>query len=127
MLNEITLSILVGVIIIGGMQHPEAEAIQETSRIAVDVEKFQQPTSKYDHQQITITGHIADYSRGEDVSIIIVSPNESEKETNTFATKNGDLYTLIQITDDSQIGTHGIILLHRGEEVASTSFEILEN
>lgn len=125
MLNEITLSIVVGILIIGGIQH--AEAIQETSRIAVDEKKFQQPTSKYDHQQITITGHIADYSRGEDVSIVIVNPNESEKEVNTFATKNGDIYTLIQITDDAQIGIHELILIHKGEEVASISFEIIEN
>lgn len=127
MLNEIILSILVGVLIIGGIQHPESEASQETSRITIDEKKFQQPTSKYDFQQIIITGHIADYSRGENVSVIIINPIESEEEINTFATKNGDVYTLIQITKDSQIGTHHLILIHQGEEVASTSFEILEN
>ena len=125
MLNEITLSIVVGILIIGGIQH--AEAIQETSRISVDEKEFQQPSSKYDYQQITITGHIVDYSRGENVSVVMIDPNESKEESNTFATKNGDVYTLIQITEDAQIGTHHLILMYQGEEVAYTSFEILEN
>lgn len=127
MLNEITLSVLIGVLIIGGIQHPESEASQGTSRITVDEKEFQQPSSKYDYQQITITGHIVDYSRGGNVSVVMINPSESEEEINTFATKNGDVYTLIQITEEAQIGTHHLILMYQGEEVASTSFEILEN
>jgi hypothetical protein len=125
MLNEITLSVLIGVLIIGGIQHSEAS--QETSRITVDEKEFQQPSSKYDYQQITITGHIVDYARGGNVSVVMINPNESEEEINTFATKDGDVYTLIQITEDAKIGTHHLILMYHGEEVAHTSFEILEN
>jgi len=127
LLSEITLAVLAGVLVIGGIQYSTSGEYQETSHITVDEKEFQQPTSKYDHQQITITGHIADYSRGENVSVIMITPNESEEEINTFASKKGDVYTLIQITDDSQIGTHQLILMHKDEQVASTSFTILEN
>ena len=127
LVNKVILPILLGIITIGVTQFAFAEVYQETSYIAVDEEKFEQPTSKYYYQEITITGHIADYSRGANVSILIIDPNGSEDEINTFASKKGDIYTLLHITQDSQIGIHQVILKHNGEEIASTSFEILEN
>ncbi len=126
--NKAILPILVGILVIGITQFSFAEeAYQETSYIAVDKEKFEQPQLRYNYQEITIIGHIADYNRGENVTIIIISPSESEEEINTFASKKGNIYTLLHITQDSQIGIHQLILKHNGEEVASTTFEILEN
>lgn len=127
MYNKIMFSILAGVLIIGVTQFSISEEYQETSHIAVNEEKFEQPTSKYNYQEITITGHIVDYSRGENVTIIIINPNESEEEINTFASKKGKIYTLHHITQDSQIGEHQVILKYEGEEIAHTSFEILES
>ena len=60
------------------------------------------------------------------ITITIVYPDETELEINTFASKKGDIYTLLHITHDSQIGTHMLFLEYEGEK-ASTSFEILEN
>lgn len=119
--------VLVGFLIIGLTQTSISEESQETSRISVDVEEFQQPTSKYDSQQIRIVGHIADYSRGEMVSIIIIKPNDTQEEINTFASKRGNFQTLIEITQDSQIGIHELVLNYQGEERAFTLFNILEN
>jgi len=127
MYNKTIFSILVGILVIGITQISFAEDYQKTSSIAVDEEKFEQPSSKYNYQQITITGNIVDYSRGQNVTIIIIDPNESEEIISTFASKKGDVYTLLHITEDSQIGTHQVILKYVGEEIASTSFEILEN
>ncbi len=126
--NKVILPILVGILVIGITQFSFAEeTYQETSYIAVDEEKVEQPKSRYNYQEITILGHIADYNRGENVTILIISPSESEEEINTLASKKGNIYTLLHITQDSQIGIHQIILKHNGEEVATTSFEILEN
>ena len=126
--NKVILPILVGILVIGITQFAFAEEVyQETSYIAVDEEKFEQPTSKYNYQEITITGHIADYSRGVNVTILIIDPNGSEEEINTFASKKGDIYTLLHITWYSEVGEHKVILKYKGEEIASTSFEILES
>ena len=125
--NKTMFSILVGILVIGVTQFSFSEEYQETSYIAVDVEEFEQPTSKYNYQEITILGHIADYSRGQNVTIIIIDPNESEEEINTFASKKGDMYTLLHITQDSKIGVHQVILKYKGEEIANTSFEIVDS
>lgn len=127
MYSKTIFSILVGILVIGITQISFAEDYQKTSSIAVDEEKLEHPSSKYNYQQITITGHIVDYSRGQNVIIIIIDPNESEEIISTFASKKGDVYTLLHITEDSKIGIHQVILKYLGEEIASTSFEILEN
>ena len=127
--KKILFSILVGILIIGLTQASLSEESKETSRISVDAddEEFQQPTSKYDPKQIRIVGHIADYSRGENVSIIMVKPNGAEEEINTYASKKGNFQTFIEITHESQIGTHELILVYHGEERAFTLFNVLEN
>jgi len=126
--SKAILTIIVGIIVIGVTQVSFAEEeFQKTSYIAVDVEKFEQPTSRYNYQEIIITGKIVDYHRGENVIIIIKSPSESEEEIKTIASKKGKIYTLLYITQDSQIGVHQVILKFRNVEIATTSFEILEN
>jgi hypothetical protein len=72
-------------------------------------------------------GFVEDYSRGEQVTITIISPDESENEINTYASKKGEIYTIIHITNESQIGIHQVILQYQDVEIASTTFEILEN
>jgi len=119
------LTILVGIMVIGITQFSFAEEYQKTARITVDVEKFEQPETRYDNQDITISGKIVDYLRGQNVTIIIINPSESEKELNVYASKKGNFQMLLQITQESQIGIHQVILKYQGEEVASTSFEIL--
>ena len=91
MYSKTIFSILVGILVIGITQISFAEDYQKTSSIAVDEEKFEQPSSKYNYQQITITGDIVDYSRGQNVTIIIIDPNESEEIISTFASKKGDV------------------------------------
>jgi hypothetical protein len=65
--------------------------------------------------------------RGENVTIIIINPSEFEKEINVYASKKGNFQTLLYITEESQIGIHQVILIYQGEEVASTSFKILDS
>ncbi|MGY5143606.1 MAG: hypothetical protein ACW9XH_03900 [Candidatus Nitrosopumilus sp. bin_32a] len=127
MKKKIIFSILVGILAIGITQSSLSEESKETSHIAVDTEEFQQPKSKYDPQQIRIVGHIADYSRGENVNITMIKPNGVQEEINIFATKKGNFQTLIQITEDSQIGIHELILNYHEEDIAFTLFKILEN
>ena len=125
MYRKAILTILVGIMVIGVSQFSFAEEYQKTTRITVDVEKFEQPETRYDQQDITISGKIVDYLRGQNVTIIIINPSESEKELNVYASKKGNFQMLLQITQESQIGIHQVILKYQGEEVASTSFEIL--
>lgn len=123
--GKIMLSVLVGILVVGVSQFAFAEELEETTYIAVDKEEFQQPKSKYNYQEITIIGHLKDYARGDSVTITIVYPDKSEEEINTYASKKGDIYTLMHITNDSQIGIHSLVLDYRGD-IAKTSFEILE-
>ncbi len=127
MQSKAILTILAGILVIGISQFTFAEeAYEKEAYIAIDVEKFDQPQTRYSYQEITIIGYVPDYSRGEMVTITVINPSESEEEINTFASKKGNIYTLLHITQDSQIGIHQVILKFHGEELASTSFEILE-
>jgi hypothetical protein len=122
---KVILSILLAITVIGISQNAFAEEGVETY-IAIDNEEFVQPDSRYDYQEITIIGHIQEYMRGDNITLTIIYPDESEEELNTYASKKGDMFTLIHITQDSQIGTH-MIFLDYGMDIAYTSFEILEN
>jgi len=123
---KVILPVLLGILIIGVTQFAFAEELEKVIFIAVDEEEFEQPQSKYKYQEITIIGYVENYHRGDMVTITIVYPDETELEINTFATKKGDIYTLLHITHDSQIGIHMLFLEYSGE-IAFTSFEILEN
>ena len=128
MQSKAILTILAGILVIGISQFTFAEEPHEKEAyIAIDVEKFDQPQTRYSYQEITIIGYVPDYSRGEKVTITIIDPSESEEEISTFASKKGNIYTLIHVTHDSQIGVHQVILKFHDEEIASTSFEILGN
>ena len=118
---------ILGIIVIVFSQISFADEFDRITFIAVSEEKFEQPQSKYSYQEIVIFGYIEDYSRGSQVIVEIVSPDESQTEVKTYASKKGVMYIPYHITDDSQIGTHQIILKYHNEEIASTSFEILEN
>ena len=124
--SKVILPMILGILIIGITQFVFAEELEKIIFIAVDKEEFEQPQSRHFYQQIIIIGYVEDYNRGEMVTITIVYPDETEGEINTFASRNGDIYTLLHITHESQIGTHMVYLEYGGEK-ASTSFEILEN
>ena len=127
MSSKAILPILFGVLVIGFTQYGFAEEIEEVTFIVVDEAEFEQPQSRYSYQEIVIYGHIEDYKRSQLITFEINFPDESQYEINTYATKSGDIYTLYHITNDSQIGVHEIVLKINEEELASTSFEILEN
>lgn len=113
--------------VIGVSQYTFSEEPHEKEAyIAVDVVEFDQPQTRYSYQEITIIGYVPDYSRGQTVTISVINPSESEEEINTIASKKGNIYTLLHITQDSQIGIHQVILKYHNEEIASTSFEILK-
>ena len=126
--SKAILTILVGIIVIGVTQVSFAvEPHEKEAYIALDVKEFDQPQTRYSYQAITIIGYVPDYSRGQTVTISIISPSESEEEITISASKKGKIYTLLHITHDSQIGIHQVILKYGNEEIASTSFEIIEN
>ena len=127
MQKKIMLSVLMGILVIGMSQFSFAEEAEKTTFIAIDEEKFEQPKSKYNYQEIVFLGYVEDYSRGEQITITIISPDESEKEINTYASKKGEIYTLLHITHESQIGIHQVNLTYHGADIASTTFEILES
>ena len=92
------------------IQFSFADEFDEITFIAVDEEEFVQPQSKYDSQEITIIGHVEDYIRGDTITLTITYPDETEEEINTFASKDGDIYTILHITHESQIGIHMIFV-----------------
>jgi hypothetical protein len=125
--SNVILPVLFGIIVIGFAQFSFAEELESTTFIAVNEDKFEQPQSRHSYQQVVIFGYIEDYSRGSQITFVIITPDESHIEMTTYAARNGEIYTPIHITDDSQIGIHQLILKYQDEEIASTLFEILEN
>lgn len=124
--KKLLFPILSGIIIVGISQLAFAEELEKISYITVDKEQVKQPQSKYNGEQVTITGFIEEYARGDTVFIIFIYPDGTQEEIQTHATKKGEIYTIIQVTSDSQIGVHNIILKYRDIEMASTTLEILE-
>lgn len=124
--KKLSLTILSGIIIVGITQLSFAEELEKVSYITVDKEQIKQPQSKYSGEQVTITGFIEEYARGDTVFILVTYPDGTQEEMQTHATKKGELYTMIQVTSDSQIGVHNIILKYHDTEIASTTLEILE-
>ena len=120
------IAITTAVLVLGISQFAFAEEI-EVTHIVVDNEVFDQPKSKYNFQEMKITGFIEDYSRGEQITITTIYPDESEGEINTYASKKGNIYTILHITHDSQIGVHQVVLKYHGVEQSRTTFEILAN
>jgi hypothetical protein len=127
MQNRIIFSVLLGILVVGFSQFVFAEEIEKTTYIAIDEEKFEQPKSKYNYQEVVFLGFVENYARGDQVTISISSPDGSQNEINTYASKKGDIYTILHITQDSQIGVHQVSLVYQGAEIATTTFEILEN
>ena len=103
-----------------------AEKLEKVTFIAVDKEQFEQPNSKYNYEHIVISGYVEDYTRGDEILIAIIHPDQSQNEIHTHATKKGEIYTLFDISNDSQIGVHQVVLKYRDMELATTSFEIIE-
>ncbi|MBS3922412.1 MAG: hypothetical protein KGZ37_04595 [Nitrosarchaeum sp.] len=124
--RKLLLTILSGIIIVGITQLSFAEELEKVSYITVDKEQIKQPQSKYSGEQVTITGFIEEYARGDTVFILVIYPDGTQEEMQTHATKKGEIHTMIQVTNDSQIGVHNIILKYHDTEIASTTLEILE-
>ncbi|KAF6247810.1 hypothetical protein C6990_02615 [Nitrosopumilus sp. b3] len=127
MSSKVILPVLLGLVAVGLMQFSFAEELEDETFIAVDEEKFKQPQSKHNYQQLIISGFIEDYSRGSLITVVIISPTETQTEISTYAARNGEIHMPYHITNDSEIGVHQLILIYHEEEIASTSFEILDN
>jgi hypothetical protein len=126
MYSKPVLPILLGIIAISITQFAYAEESGNSTYIAVNEIEVQQPNSRHHYQEITIVGYVEEYIRGDNVTITVVYPDESEEEISTYATKKGDLHTFLQITHESQVGTY-MLFLDYDAEIAFTSFEILES
>ena len=103
-----------------------AEELEKVTFIAVDKEQFEQPQSKYNSEHIIISGYVEDYTRGDEIFIVIIHPDQSQNEIQTHATKKGEIYTLFDMSNNSQIGVYQVILKYRDMELATTLFEIIE-
>ena len=57
MQSKIILPVLLGILIVGITQFAFAEEVKVTY-IGIDEEKFQQPSSKYDYQEIVFFGYV---------------------------------------------------------------------
>ncbi len=123
--SKVILPILLVIFVIGITQFAFAEELKKIMFIAVDVEEFEQPKSTYNYKEITVTGYVEDYHRGEIITITVIYPDKTEKELSIFASKKGDIYTLFHVTHDLPIGTY-MLFLEYDSKIASTSFEILE-
>ena len=52
-------------ILLGILQFAFTEETGKTIFIAIDEEKFEQPRSKYNHQESLFLGHVEDYTIGD--------------------------------------------------------------
>lgn len=125
--RKIILPMLIGILVVSITQFVFAEELEKVTFVSVNKEQFEQPQSKYNSEQITILGYVENYTRGDKIIVEIIHPDQSQDEIQTHATKNGEIYTLLDITSDSQVGIHKVILKYKDMELASTSFEIIEN
>lgn len=127
---KIALPILFGIALLGisGLTNNVfAEEVEEDEEfITVDFDEVVKPQSVSKYQEITLIGHVNDYSRGDNISLLIINPDGTEEEMSTYASKKGDVYTLLHMTEKSQIGTYEIIMIYDDIERASTTFKMIE-
>ena len=72
-----------------------AEELEKVTFIAVDKGQFEQPQSKYNSEHIIISGYVENYTRGDEIFVVIIHPDQSQNEIQTHATKKGgDLHTI---------------------------------
>lgn len=124
--NKLILPVLLGIIAVSITQISFAEEIESFSFIMSDTEQIEQPSSRYNSEQIALYGYVDNYTRGLEVGINLTHPDGVIEELNTYATKDGEIYMIIQVNGESQIGVHQITLNYEGVELASTTFEVLE-
>lgn len=122
--NKVILPLLLTIFTVGITQLAFGE--EPATFVAVDMEEFEKPELRYDDQQVTITGFVDKYYRGDEVTITIIYPDETEEELNTYASKKGEIYTIFNINRESQVGTY-MIFLEYDVDIVFTSFEIVEN
>jgi len=94
MYSKAVFTILLGILAIGVTEVVFAEEIEKNPFITVDEDKFDQPKSKYNYQEITIIGYLESYNRGEPVTITITYPDKSSEEINTYASKKGEIFSI---------------------------------
>lgn len=128
MQNKTIVFLLLGITIVGfiGLSPNVFAEDEEDEFITTDVDKVVKPQSVSKYEEITILGHVNDYSRGNNVFLIIVNPDGTQEELSTYASKKGDIYTLLHLTEKSQVGIYEIILMYDEIERASTNFEVTE-
>jgi len=124
--SKIILPVLLGIITVSITQFTFADELETFSFIMADTEQVEQPKSRYNSEQVTLYGYVDNYTRGLEVGIILTHPDGEIEELNTYATKDGEIYMIIQIDGESQIGVHQVSLYYEGAELASTTFEVLE-
>lgn len=62
-------------------------AEEEEEFIMTDIDKVVKPQSVSEYEEITILSHVNDYSRGNNVFLLIVNPDGTIEELSTYASK----------------------------------------
>jgi hypothetical protein len=127
--SKIILPVLFGLVLLGisGLTNNVFGEIEEDEEfITADFDEIIKPQSVSKYQEITLIGHVNGYSRGDNISLLIINPDGTEEEMSTYASKKGNVYTLLHMTEKSQIGVYEIIMIYDDIERASTTFKMIE-
>lgn len=104
-----------------------ADEIKEDEEfIMLDLEKAERPEISSKYQEIVVIGYVDNYTRGDNIELLVITPDGTEDKISSYATKKGEVYTLLHFTKESQIGIYKISLIYNNIERASTNFEMIE-
>jgi hypothetical protein len=117
---------LFGIVFLGLLVSSSIFAEEIDEFIMLDLEKAERPETSSKYQEIVVIGYVKDYVRGDNIELLIITPDGTEKKISTYATKKGEVYTLLHFTKESQIGIYKITLIYNEIERASTNFEMIE-
>jgi len=81
----------------------------EENSITQSSQEIKKPEYETGIKELTITGHIQGYERGDTIHLFSISPSGDIKKFNTTGTENGD-FTMINIDKGFESGEYQIIL-----------------
>lgn len=119
--------LVVSILAIGSGFEVIAEEFEKSEDfIKTDFEKASVPEGSNEYQEITISGHTENYTRGNPIMILLKTPDGNEEKFSTYATKKGEIHMILHFTKNSQIGVYNIMMIYNNMERAATIFELLE-
>lgn len=93
--------------------------------ITLSSHEIKKPEYSTGFEQLTITGNIQGYERGDSIHLFILSPSGDIKKFNAVGTKDGDYFIAIYIDSQFELGEYNMTLAYKNTQISSEVFSVI--